>query len=207
MENILSLTSSDYEFLEILINNTIFLEKNKYELDFEGIENELADRIIPGLKRFNEGEIRVIKYYGEQYNEIDEQIINDFSKKYKFQELNKNQKDYIREFIQKNNEKNNLLLSLQYVMVFILNHSEFKENTNIKEVIEEMFKTNFMKEKIEIIKSFLDNKTENEIENEVENDAENEEPDLLEQMNNPIENEEFNISYLYSIFLEIKNIK
>ena len=74
--NIPEIISSDDEFIEILINNSLIIENIKkeidFEFDFEEIEKELADKIIPGLQRFNKGELKIMKYSGEEYNEIEE---------------------------------------------------------------------------------------------------------------------------------------
>ena len=142
-ENIPKLIASDDEFLDILITNIIISGKTKWEFDLEEIENEIAERIIPGLKRFIKGKIRIMKYAGEEYNEIDEQIIDDFIQRFKYQDLNQKQNDYIKEFILKNKDKKDLLLiSFQYLIIFILSHSEYEGETSIRQVIEDMIKNN-----------------------------------------------------------------
>ena len=206
-ENIPKLISSDDEFLEIIINNSLIIENNneeiEFEFDLEEIENELVDKIIPGIKRFNKDKIRIMEYTGEEYNEIDEKIINDFKKKYKFQNINQRQKDYIKEFIENNKEKKNLiLLSFQYLMFFILSYPIFKGESNIIEVINELPKNNNEIKKIELIKSFLGYNSINQNENENLSMNESSELDL---MNNSKENEDFSVNNLYSIFHEIKN--
>ena len=224
------------EFLEILINNSSIIENNKKEIDFDlnEIENELVDKIIPGLKYFNENKIRIMKYSGEEYNEIDEQILIDFNKRYKPQNISSEHKNYVNEFIEKNKDKKNLiLLSLQYLMFFILSYPKFNGETYIKEVIDELSKNNNENEKIELIKSFfgesninqngsvnqniyksndtldqMNGSKENERVDTVEemnNFIKNERVDTVEEMNNWKENEDFKINNLYSIFLEIKN--
>ena len=221
-ENIPRIISSDDEFLEILINNSSIIENNKKEIEFEfdlmEIENELADKIIPGLKFFNENKIRIMKYSGEEYNEIDEQIINDFIKRYKTQNINEGQKNYIKQFIEKYKEKKNLiLLSFQYLMSFILSYPEFNGETNIKEVISKVFKNNDENEKIELIQLFFNDRNLNQNENvnqseserlnttDLMNDSkESESLDTLERMNDFQENDDFIIYNLYSIFHEIK---
>ena len=205
-ENIPKIVSSNDEFLEILINNFSIKENNNEEIEFKfdlkEIENELADKIIPGLKLFNRDKIRIMKYSGEELNEIDEQIIIDFNKKYKSQDINQKQKDHIKEFIENNNDKKNLILSfLQYLMFFILSYSKFKGETDIKEVIEEFSKNNNENEKIELIKLFLGESNINQ--NEISNENESESFDILNQMNDSKENDDFLINNIYSIFIEI----
>ena len=145
-----------------------------------------------------------MKSSGQKLNEIDEQIIIDFNKKYKSQKINQKQKDHIKEFIENNNDKKNLILSsLQYLMFFILSYSKFKGETDIKEVIEELSKNNNENEKIELIKLFLGESNINQ--NEISNENESESFDILNQMNDSKENDDFLINNIYSIFIEIRN--
>ena len=213
-ENIPRIISSDDEFLEILINNSSIFENNKKEIeygfDLKEIENELADKIIPGLKLFNKKKIRVMKYSGEEINEIDEQVLNDFNIRYKPQpqNINESQKNYIKEFIEKNKEKKNLiLLSFQYLMIFILSYPEFNGQTNIKKVIDKLSKNKDENEKIELIKSFFGDSNINQNESLNQSSSERLDTDILEQMNDSKEYEDFSINNLYSIysiFLDIK---
>ena len=211
-ENIPRIISSDDEFLEILINNSSILQNNKKEIeygfDLKEIENELANKIIPGLKLFKKNKIRVMKYYGEEINEIDEQVLNDFNIRYKPQIINESQKNYIKEFIEKNKEKKNLiLLSFQYLMIFILSYPEFNGQTNIKEVIDKLSKNKDENEKIELIKSFFGDSNINQNKSVNQSESERLDTDILDQMNDSKEYEDFSINNLYSIysiFLDIK---
>ena len=93
-ENVIRFCSSDDEFLSIFMNNTLMKNKNQYdilEFDLEEIENDLAEKIIPGLKKFVVGKIKTMKYKGDDTDEI----INYFKSKYKPEKLIKDQQDYI----------------------------------------------------------------------------------------------------------------
>ena len=224
-KNIPKISSTDDEFLEILINNSSIFENNKkeveYEFDFKEIENELFDIIIPGLKSFNANKIRIMKYKDEENNEIDEQLLNDFNKRYKPQNINQNQKIYIKEFIEKNKEKKNLiLLSFQYLMSSIISIPRLNEDTNLNEVIDKLSKNNNKNEKIELIKSFLSEQNIEQNESVNQNVSEHLNTDTIElmndsnayervdtvgEMNGSNENEDFRINNLYSIICEIKN--
>ena len=150
-----------------------------------------------------------MKYSGEEINEIDEQVLNDFNIRYKPQNINESQKNYIKEFIEKNKEKKNLiLLSFQYLMIFILSYPEFNGQTNIKEVIDKLSKNKDENEKIELIKSFFGDSNINQNESVNQSESERLDTDILDQMNDSKEYEDFSINNLYSIyslFLEKKN--
>ena len=210
-DNIPKFNYSDGDFIEILMNNILIKINNNndikydYEFDLEGIEKDLAEKIIPGLKKFMKDRIRTMKYSEDVTNDG---IINDFIKQYKQKNLNKRQKDYIIEFIKNYDSKKSkeFLLLIQNLIVFILTHSEFKfnEETEIKTVVEKMVEKNIDKNKIELIKSFI-------IYN---NQEEDDDDDELEEQNKIFEknanyanngNIEFIIGNLYPIYQEIGN--
>lgn len=57
-ENIVSFNISDDEFLKIFINNCLISESGQeFKIDFDGMEHDLKDEIIPGLKRLSKKEI------------------------------------------------------------------------------------------------------------------------------------------------------
>ena len=57
-ENIVSFNISDDEFLKIFINNCLISEKEQeFKIDFNGMEKDLKEEIIPGLKKLVDKEI------------------------------------------------------------------------------------------------------------------------------------------------------
>ena len=110
------------------------------------MENDLSEKIKPRLKRFKNEYIRTMKYK-EDINKgiINEFIIDDFLKRYKAKDLEGNQINNLRDFIKNNNLDNNLeksndlLLSIQNLMLFILKQSKYKDETDIQNVINDIY--------------------------------------------------------------------
>ena len=104
------------------------------------IEKNIIEEIIPGIKKFICGKnaIRKIIYKDDINNELSDEIsceiLCDFEKKITSQNINDEQKNKINENI-KSLDKNKILLSLQYLMFYILSN-EIKEYENINDLLE-----------------------------------------------------------------------
>ena len=193
-ENVIRFCSSDDEFLSIFIKNTLMKKNEIFEFDFEEIENDLAEKIIPGLKKFVVGKIKTMKYKGD---EINDEIIDYFKSKYKSEKLNQEQQDYIKEFLEKNEENKykRLLKELKNLMLFIMTNSGFNLDIQIQDII------NNLSEK------YLDNNNEFDLIKEFFF-GDLEKDDDLAQMNDDNNNIVFGINNLYPLYTEIeKSIK
>ena len=104
------------------------------------IEKNIIEEIIPGIKKFICGKnaIRKIIYKDDINNELSDEIsceiLCDFEKKITSQNINDEQKKNIIENI-KSLDKNKILLSLQYLMFYILSN-EIKEDENINDLLD-----------------------------------------------------------------------
>ena len=171
-DNIPSFCSSDDEFLTILIKNTLMKNNNDiFMFDLEEIENDLEEKIIHGLIKFNIEKIKTMKYKGDAINDG---IIDDFKSKYIPEKLNKEQQDYIKEFIEKNEENKykNFLKALKNLMLFIMTKSDYNLDIQIQDIINNISETNFDTNETNLIKSFFNG------DEEEDNDL-----DDLDQMN------------------------
>lgn len=187
------------------MNNTLIIFDNDnnikgHEFWFEEIENDLAEKNLPGLKKFISGEIRTMKYKGDFCDIIDDDIGNDFNRKYNKKELNENQKQKVMKFLNDNsNNSDNILQLIKYLMRYFLSHPDYKSE-------------DYIQSEIEIIS--IDSKEENKAILEPIKSLFNEnDDDDFSQMNATLENKTtegfdgFTIDNLYSIYLEIKKYK
>ena len=212
--NVPQFSSLDGEFLKIILNNTEINNINTNENDeneigtfkfiFQEMENDLSEKIKPRLKRFKNEYIRTMKYK-EDINKaiINEFIIDDFLKRYKPKDLEGNQKNNIRDFIKNNNleKSNDLLLSIQNLMLFILEQSKYKDKdeTDIQNVINDISENDIDNNMLKLIKSFFNCYI-------LEEDDDDEE-DILNEMNQSQNNDiRYSINNLYGLFEEIKKL-
>ena len=182
--DIIKFSPFDDQFLQILLKN-ILLKNNlenesliKIDIDYEGIESELVEKILFGLKKFRK-KIRTMKY-NEEKIQLDDDILDDFINKYKnkLKNINKEQKDSLKNFIKENKLENqkDLLLSIQSLMIFIMSRSDqkFTSETGIQDVINEIEKTKIVEYKINLIQPFFgsgkneDNNDDNQKQNEIQ---------------------------------------
>ena len=204
-ENIPKFSSSDNEFLKIVMNNTEIINveaeadnsrQKIFKFNFKDIENDLAEKNKPGLKMFNIGKIRTIKYSGDPDNES---IIDDFIKKYKSKDINQKQKDDIIKKFSENfgsDKINDFLSEIQKLMYFILKH-DCKEEDEIHTIFNH---NDFNIIKLELIKSFFNPTTDMDDEDyltSMDNDTQND---------NAIDEINYNISNLYPIYQIIENL-
>ena len=213
---------SENKLIEIIINNSEinFDENNNikfddnYICDYDEIEKNLGKIMYSGIKKFISRDIgiRKFKYKDEYYNDLNDDILYDFKKKYMKNELAKNElseneltekdKEKIEKYMEekKKEECKSFLLSLQFLMHHILSNQDYLKNEDdiYNEVIDKMPIANLeqsQKQYYELIKSFFYSKK----------DIDDEE-DLLEQMNNDTSIENYTIEKLYYIFLKAKKI-
>ena len=191
-ENIPRFCSSDDEFLNILIKNTLMKNNNEiFDFDLEEIENDLEEKIIPGLKKFIIGKIKKMKYNGEPIND---EIIDDFQERYKPEELNEEQKDFIKEFYEGNEENKNkdFLKALKSFMFFIMTKKDYDSDTKIQDIISNQLdkNINFNKKEIDLINIFFNGDLN---EDNIDGD--------LDEMN--ANNIVFSVNNLYPLYIEI----
>jgi hypothetical protein len=206
-ENVLKFSSSDDEFLKIVMNNTEIInlenkdQQNIFKFNYRDIENDLGEKNKPGLKMFNIGKIRTIKYSGDLDNES---IIDDFNKKYQIKNLNQEKKDVIKNKFIENiglNKIDDFLLEIRKLMLYILKH-ECKEEDEIQTIFSY---EDFNNIELDLIKSFF-NSTATKVDDE-------DDIDILDMMNNENQqdnsndNIKYDIGILYSIYQIIENLK
>ena len=209
--NVPQFSSLDGEFLKIILNNTEMHNINTNESDeneigtfkfiFQEMENDLSEKIKLGLKRFKKEGIRTMKYNEDINKEIiNEFIIDDFLKRYKPEDLEGNQKNNIRDFIKNNNleKSNDLLLSIQNLMLFILEQSKYKDETDIQKVINDISENDIDNNMLKLIKSFF---------NCYILEEEDDDEDILNEMNQSQNDDiRYSINNLYGLFEEIKKL-
>jgi len=187
----------------------------KTEFNFSLIEKKLIEEIISGIKRFISGDygIRRIKYKGDVYNNLNNEILYDYEKNIISKNLDEKQNERLIEYIKEKNknEISSFLISLQSLMIFILSkENELNQDNNIYDVITKIKETNEnnYKNQIYILNTLFNNNEDNK---ENENNEENEIFDY-----NNVENEnnskvEYNICHLIPIFdvckFELENKK
>ena len=160
-----------------------------------------------------------MKYNGEKI-QLDDDILDDFINKYKnkLEDINKKQKDSLKNFIKENKLENqkDLLLSIQSLMIFIMSKSDrkFNSETDIQDVINEIEKTKIVEYKINLIQPFFgsgkneDNNDDNQKQNEIQTCQINDDEEFFDNINNQKQNEIqiYQIKNLYSIYDEIYKI-
>jgi hypothetical protein len=176
--------NSSYKEYTFDSNNKIIYNDNikKIIFDYDKIEKNLGENILIGIKKFKSFDkgITTIKYKDENNIDIDNDILYDFQKKYGKELLEENEKQEIFNFIQNQNESNkeDLLLSLQFLMYYILSILS-KKDDDIFDIINNMQIENYneiQKKQYSLIKSFFEKGRGDNDNLDVD--------DLLDQMNN-----------------------
>ena len=156
--------NSSYKEYAFDSNNNIIYNDNikKIIFDYEKIEKYLGENILTGIKKFKNFDkaIKTIKYKDENNIDIDSDILYDFQKKYGNESLEENEKQEILSFIKNQNKSNkeDLLLSLQLLMHYILSIAS-KEDDDILDIIKNMPAEKYneiQKKQFSLIKSFFE---------------------------------------------------
>ena len=118
-----------------------YLNYNKFEFDFQGIEEELAKLILPGKCLFeDEDNLNFVNYWGEGFNGGKEDFLQRFEEILdKPEELTDNEKiqmkSYINEyFIDLNDYKQ--LYGYAQLLIFYMSENNYKKDQTIIELIE-----------------------------------------------------------------------
>ena len=121
---------------------------NMFIYDYDSIEEELGNIILPGVCLFeNEKKLNFIIYWSEGFRGGNSDIISKFYYKYKQKDLTKGEKEKIKEYIIKTNlEKmkiygvkkdfKNIFISLQMLLFLLTEYLISKEDEKIYSVIE-----------------------------------------------------------------------
>ena len=179
------------EFLKIVINNTEIINlklkvdnhgQDNFKFNYADIENDLAEKIKPGLKMFK-SKIETIKYRNE------ENIIDYFREKYNSKDLTSNQKDSIQKFVEniKPEEINDFLLEIRRLMLFILQQHQMKPDDELP--VNDI-------NNLELIKLFFSS-----INDVTEEDL----VDVMNEGNQKGKEIKYFISNLYPLYMEIEN--
>ena len=205
--NILNIEEND--LINIIIDCSIIDINNNaingFNFNFDIIEKKLIEKMIPGIKRFIQEKygIRIIKYKGDKYNYLNNEILYDFVKKIESKNINEKQKERIIDKM-KDKNKDEVLLSIQSLMLSILeNFKDVKEQESINDYL----KVNNNIDNVDSLKAVLgidDNIDEGENKGE-DDDNDDDYLNAMNQGNNNKSQEELKIFHLYSIFEFIKN--
>ena len=178
-----------------------------FEHDFENIERELGSLLLPGLRSFNNEEIRFIMYKYEGFRGKKSSIITNFNEKYPQRELSKEQIKYIFAFINRedinnnNKNKNNnsikknikkILFSLQILIDYIQSEN-YDKLDSLYDIIKKL--PNHISISDELKQFFKGNQLTNIINNSNSNNF-----NLFSNDKNNNENIFFSINTLISIF-------
>jgi len=188
-------------YVDCLTNdNNIII--NGFNFDFDMIEKLIINNMIPGIKKFISGEfgIKQMKYYGEKYNDLNNDIISEFNKKIKSDNLDNEQINKIKYYIETKNKNEvlSILISLQSLMISIL---EKLDDININDEIK-------IDENDNCAKLFFENISGNNQEKMINDDQINEKEgldDYLNDLNEEDEGEVYKVCHLSSIYNICKN--
>ena len=143
-----------------------------FEHDYENIEKELGSLLLPGLRKFKSDDLRFVTYKYEGFRGNKSSIITNFNEKYPQRELNKDQIQYIFNYINKEDlidKKNNsikknvkkIVFSLQLLIDYI-QRENYDKYESLFDIIKKLPKQINICEDIKQL--FKDgNKNENEI--------------------------------------------
>ena len=111
-----------------------YLNYNKFEFDFQGIEEELAKSILPGKCLFeDENNLNFVNYWGEGFNGGKEDFLQRFEKVLKEpEELTKDEKIKILENIKNNIDDYKLIYGYVQLLIFYLTDNYQKDEDIIK---------------------------------------------------------------------------
>ena len=169
-----------YSMRDIFKNGKIdFKEfKKSIKFDFDSIENELARKILPGVKLFVNQEtnepIQFISYLYETFRSNRSSIITNYNLKYPPRILTTKEEELLYAFIKEKKAKKqnfyvDVLASCQLLIDFIQKEN-FNKNKSIVSVIRDLPK---YIEIDELLKSFFIEKTEDNEEKEIKEDDNN----------------------------------
>ena len=111
-----------------------YLNYNKFEFDFQGIEEELAKSILPGKCLFeDENNLNFVNYWGEGFNGGKEDFLQRFEKVLKEpEELTKDEKIKILENIKNNIDDYKLIYGYVQLLIYYLTDNYQKDEDIIK---------------------------------------------------------------------------
>ena len=193
-------------------NNNIYDENDKkLYFNYDKIEKSLIYEIFHDIKRFYSAEYGIIKikFKGDEYKVINDEIIKDYEKKYNNKAIDENGEKKIIDFLKSKNKEDNyeLLLSLQYLMIHILslskeNSSNATKDNDIVDIIKRIPKDQANSRiKIELLKQLFNIKEEGEGNNVKEKI--NEEVNFLDLFNATVniqQDNNYKLNQLISIF-------
>ena len=148
----LNFEKADEDLMDIIYNNSkrnIFTMENKinylnykqFSYDFDSIESNLGELILPGKVKFNGiDHLRFVTYNFEGFRSNKSSILTDFSKIYKSEPLSLENKQRIYDTIKdkllnQNNELSKILFSIQ-LFIYYLTQEQQKENDDINTIIQ-----------------------------------------------------------------------
>jgi len=150
----LNFDKANEDLMDIIYNNSkrnIFTIENKinylnykqFIYDFDSIESNLGELILPEKVKFNDSKhLRFITYNFESFRSNKTSILIEFSKKYKTVPLSQENKqkvyDTIKDRLQNlNNELSKILFSIQ-LFIYYLTQEQQKEDDDINTIIQQL---------------------------------------------------------------------
>ena len=150
----LNFDKANEDLMDIIYNNSkrnIFTMENKinylnykqFNYDFDSIESNLGELILPGKVKFNGCDhLRFVTYNFEGFRSNKSNILSDFSKIYKSEPLSLENKqriyDSIKDKLQnQNNELSKILFSIQLFIYYLIQEQQ-KENDDINIIIQNL---------------------------------------------------------------------
>ena len=114
-----------------------YLNYNSFDYDILEIEDELAKLLLPGKCLFeDENNLKFVSYWGEGFNGGKSDVLQQFYKKYKQTDLDKDEKKKIIQYFSKNNAGNinkKIYGTMQLIIFYLLNNN-LDEKKKIREI-------------------------------------------------------------------------
>ena len=189
----------------------------KVDFDIDRIEKILIYDNLFQIKKFYPEEygIRSLKYIGEVYEDINDDIINDYRKQFNKKTISEKEQQSIIDFVNELSKKDNyeLLLSLQYLMIHILSlstksSSYLTDDKDIKDIVKLIPQANAWI-KFDLLKKVFNIKEEGDGNNGEKKEIDPFDFDFMAAFNNNIETQKENnykLNQLISIFDICKNL-
>ena len=161
-EEIINIDESTYKTLNELISScsmrNIFVKDNKINYsnyneiiyDFDYIEEEMGKIILPRLKKFKHDKIKFVTYLYEGFRGNKSSVLVDYNSKYIQKYLSEEEKNYVNEFVQSNNNTKfyfEVFSDLQILMNQILKEN-YEQNHKIYDIIKTLPNYIILKEEL-----------------------------------------------------------
>ena len=131
-------------------NKINYQNYNNIIYNYDYIEKELAKIILPGLKKFKNDKIKFVTYLFEGFRGQNSCDLVDFNAKYEQKDLSDEEKNYLNEFIRKNNNSKffkDIFNSLQ-ILIKEIGKDNYEENYYIYDILKHLPKSIILNEEL-----------------------------------------------------------